>query len=97
MKDQGLIADAPLAALLAALPLARRTRIVDGGANPLHDAAPYAGLLRAGGCDVVGFEPRPEPVAALEKARSDRETYDEPLHRGVLVAEVRQVGRGRAE
>lgn len=76
MNEQGQIAaDPALALLLAALPLARRTRIVDVGANPLHDAAPYAALLRAGGCDVMGFEPQPEPFAALEKVKSDRETY----------------------
>lgn len=67
--------DPVLALLLSALPLARRTRIVDVGANPLFDAAPYAGLLRVGACDVVGFEPQPEAFAALETMKSDRETY----------------------
>lgn len=64
-----------LAVLLQGLGLARRTRIVDVGANPLLDAAPYAELLRCGACDVVGFEPMPEAFAALEKMASDRETY----------------------
>jgi len=65
----------PVGVLIAGLPLARRTRIVDVGANPLLDAAPYARLLRMGACDVVGFEPQPEAFAALEKLKSDRETY----------------------
>ena len=64
-----------LALLLAVLPLSRRTRIVDVGANPLLDEAPYAQLLRMGACDVVGFEPQPQAYAALEELKSDRETY----------------------
>ncbi|MGL6211956.1 MAG: FkbM family methyltransferase [Paracoccaceae bacterium] len=63
------------AVLLSALPLQRRTRVVDVGANPLADEAPYAHLLKIGACDVVGFEPQPEAFAALEKIKSDRETY----------------------
>ena len=64
-----------LAVLLDALPLDRRTRIVDVGANPLLDEAPYAALLRAGACDVVGFEPQPAAFAALMAAKSNNETY----------------------
>lgn len=60
--------------LLDGLGLVRRTRIVDVGANPLVEA-PYAGLLRMGGCDVVGFDPQPSAFAELAKTRSDHETY----------------------
>jgi FkbM family methyltransferase len=65
----------PLSVLLSFLPLARRTRIVDVGANPMLDAAPYAALLRMGACDVIGFEPQPQAFAALQKMQSDRERY----------------------
>lgn len=57
--------------LLTKLGLARRLRIVDVGANPRGEQAPYAGLLALGACDVVGFEPNPEAFAKLETARSD--------------------------
>jgi FkbM family methyltransferase len=60
--------------LIDGLGLARRTRIVDVGANPVHEA-PYAALLRMGGCDVIGFEPQPSAFAELAKIKSDRETY----------------------
>lgn len=73
MTDTGY--SPPFAVLMAALPLSRRTRIVDVGANHLLDEAPYARLLRMGACDVVGFEPQPLAFAALEKLKSDRETY----------------------
>ncbi len=74
------VADAPeviaptVAMLLGGLGLSRRTRIVDVGANPLGEA-PYAALLRVGGCDVVGFEPQPSAFAELQKIKSDSETY----------------------
>ncbi|MBS0565198.1 MAG: FkbM family methyltransferase [Proteobacteria bacterium] len=74
--DGGRMAAAgPLAVLLAALRLDRRTRVVDVGANPMAEEAPYAGLLRAGACDVVGFEPQPVAFAELAKVKSERETY----------------------
>lgn len=57
--------------LLTRLKLARRLRIVDVGANPRGEQAPYAGLLAIGACDVVGFEPNPEAFAKLETAGSD--------------------------
>jgi len=65
----------PLQVLLAHLPLTRRTRIVDVGANPNIGDPPYTALLRAGACDVVGFEPQPVAFAALATRKSDRETY----------------------
>lgn len=63
-----------IAVLLDGLAPERRTRVVDVGANPLGEA-PYAALLQAGGCDVVGFEPQPEAFARLMAVKSDRETY----------------------
>ena len=60
--------------LLQRLTLPRRTRILDVGASPLHEA-PYAALLAAGGCDVVGFEPQAEAFAKLDAAKGPLETY----------------------
>jgi FkbM family methyltransferase len=51
---------------------ARRTRVVEGGANPINEN-PYAGLLAAGHCEVWGFEPEPRAFARL--AQSETETY----------------------
>lgn len=73
--DPAPVLPGPLSALLSFLPLARRTRIVDVGANPLLDTAPYAALLRTGACDVIGFEPQPAAFQALKEMQSDRETY----------------------
>jgi FkbM family methyltransferase len=67
-------APAALDLLLGRLALPRRTRILDVGANPL-DEAPYADLLRAGGCEVVGFEPQAEAFDKLESAKGPQETY----------------------
>lgn len=72
---EGRLAEGPAGLLLRALPFNRRTRIVDVGANPMAEEAPYAPLLRLGACDVVGFEPQPAAFAELQKIRSDRETY----------------------
>lgn len=60
--------------LLRALQLARKTTIVDVGANPAH-VPPYAALLRAGGCHVVGFEPLPAAFALLQRDKGPDETY----------------------
>ena len=75
MTTAGRQMSAPLRLLLDRLPLARRTRIVDVGANPMVGDPPYAVLLRAGACDVVGFEPQPVAFAALAERKSDREAY----------------------
>jgi len=74
MKPDGQT-QTPLQVLLAHLPLARRTRIVDVGANPNIGDPPYLALLNVGACDVVGFEPQPIAFAALAERKSDRETY----------------------
>ena len=75
MKPDRRAASASLQILLSRLPLTRRTRIVDVGANPNVGDPPYLSLLRAGACDVVGFEPQPLAFAALARRKSDRETY----------------------
>ncbi len=60
--------------LLGLLPFARPTTFCDVGANPINEP-PYLGLLRAGACRVVGFEPNPEAFAELEKAKGPNEIY----------------------
>lgn len=67
--------EAPLRVLLAGLPLARRARVVDVGANPNVAEAPYLAMMKQGLCDVVGFEPHPGAFADLEKIKGPRETY----------------------
>lgn len=61
--------------LLQQLPITRRVKVVDVGANPMAADAAHAPLLRLGGCDVVGFEPQPVAYAELEKIVSARETF----------------------
>lgn len=65
----------PLQVLLRGLPLERRTRVVDVGANPNVADAPYLDLLKQGLCDVLGFEPHPGAFADLQKIKGPRETY----------------------
>lgn len=60
--------------LLAALEPARKTTIIDVGANPLY-APDYAELLRLGACNVVGFEPQAAAYAELQKTKGPQETY----------------------
>lgn len=63
-----------VAVLLGAFGLARKTRIVDVGANPLDDP-PYGPLLRVGGCTVIGFEPQKDAYAKLIESKGPDETY----------------------
>jgi len=60
--------------ILERLPRARRLRVVDVGANPLYPP-PYAALLAAGACDLVGFEPDPEAYEKLMADPAPGETY----------------------
>lgn len=50
-------------------------RIVDIGANPIDGPAPYAPLLEAGLCRVIGFEPQAEALQRLLTTKSEHETY----------------------
>ncbi len=65
----------PVAVLLRHLPITRRPKVVDIGANPMAADAAHKPLLDLGACDVVGFEPQPVAFAELAKIKSDRETY----------------------
>lgn len=58
-QPDALQTPAYVALLLAELAPERPTTIVDVGANPINEA-PYSGLLQAGGCHVIGFEPQAE-------------------------------------
>lgn len=61
-----------LRVLLDGFALSRKPRIADVGANPIN-VPPYADLLAAGGCHVIGFEPQPSAFADLTP--TDDETY----------------------
>jgi len=65
----------PTSTLAARLPLGRRLKAVDIGANPIDGEPPYAGLLRAGLLDVVGFEPNPDAHRKLLERKGPHETY----------------------
>ncbi|HEY4075301.1 MAG TPA: FkbM family methyltransferase [Rhizomicrobium sp.] len=54
---------------------ARPTAVVDVGANPIDGDPPYKGMLAAGLCDVVGFEPQAEALGRLEARKGPRERY----------------------
>lgn len=54
---------------------ARRTRIVDVGANPIDGDPPYKRMLAAGLCEVVGFEPQADALARLHARKGPLETY----------------------
>ena len=53
----------------------RETTVVDIGANPFNGKPPYGLLRRSGVCRVVGFEPQPEALAALNEVKREREVY----------------------
>ena len=54
---------------------ATRVKVVDIGANPIDGSPPYAGLLKAGQADVVGFEPNPDALDRLNTQKGPNETY----------------------
>lgn len=49
--------------------------VVDIGANPLDEDAPYGPLLAAGLCRVIGFEPQRAALAELRRRAGPLETY----------------------
>lgn len=73
MAAKGRLA-AHLRVLVEGLGAERLTRIVDVGANPINPP-PYQDLLKAGQCEVVGFEPQAEALAELHKTMGPHETY----------------------
>jgi len=54
---------------------ARRTAIVDVGANPIDGEPPYKAMLAAGLCEVIGFEPQAQALARLEQKKGPFEHY----------------------
>lgn len=63
----------PIASLLPPLP---RLKIVDVGAMNLGDGTlPYADLLKATPCDVIGFEPVRAELAKLVRDKKENELY----------------------
>ncbi len=52
-----------------------RIKAVDIGANPIDGDPPYAGLLRAGQAEVVGFEPDAAALATLDQRKGPHERY----------------------
>lgn len=61
-------------ALVAMLSPSRPTRIVDVGANPI-ERNPYEGLLKAGLCEVWGFEPQEDAYTRLTASAGPNEHY----------------------
>ncbi|EBA12020.1 FkbM family methyltransferase [Roseobacter sp. CCS2] len=62
--------------LFAALDIGAPVRILDVGANPLIEGeVSYRKLLDQGAAEVVGFEPQPDALAALNAQKSDAECY----------------------
>ena len=64
-----------LTALHELLALDRLPHVVDIGANPIDGDPPYKELLASGLCRLTGFEPQADALAALNRAKSARETY----------------------
>ena len=64
--------DRPLAEILGADIL---VDIVDIGASPIDGQPVYQSLLRRGQARVIGFEPDPAALRALERSKSPAETY----------------------
>src|SRR5437870_156938 len=54
---------------------ARRTAVVDVGANPIDGDPPYKAMLAAGLCEVTGFEPQGPALARLEQKKGPHERY----------------------
>ncbi len=54
---------------------ARRTAIVDIGANPIDGDPPYKSLLSSGLCTLIGFEPQVQALQRLNDAKGANETY----------------------
>lgn len=65
---------ARLAELAKVLGVSGQINIVDIGANPLNEP-PYAKLLAADLCHVIGFEPQQDAFDKLQKSKTDQETY----------------------
>ena len=53
----------------------RLTEIVDVGANPIDGTPPYAPMLAAGLCRVIGFEPQEQALLELQQKQGPNELY----------------------
>lgn len=53
----------------------RLTDIVDIGANPIDGPAPYKEMLKAGLCNVIGFEPQLDALSRLNSIATQEEIY----------------------
>jgi FkbM family methyltransferase len=53
----------------------RPTAVVDIGANPIDGDPPYKGMLKAGLCTVIGFEPQEHALAELNRLKGPNERY----------------------
>jgi hypothetical protein len=58
----------PVALLLRELPITRRPKLVDIGANPWAEDAVYKPLLDLGACDVLGFDPQLSDAPSTDRA-----------------------------
>jgi FkbM family methyltransferase len=62
-------------AVLELLAPGRPAEVVDVGANPIDGDPPYAAMLKAGLCNVTGFEPQAQALATLHARQGPRERY----------------------
>jgi FkbM family methyltransferase len=53
----------------------RLTQVVDVGANPIDGIPPYAAMLAAGLCHVIGFEPQEKALQELQQKKGPNEQY----------------------
>src|SRR5271155_4032871 len=52
-----------------------KIKVVDIGASPIDGKPSYSALLQNGCAQVVGFEPNPDALAALNQKKGPHETY----------------------
>lgn len=64
-----------LPSFLESLPSYSTIDVVDIGANPIDGTPPYVPLLKSGLAKLVGFEPNPAALAALNQKKSSDEVY----------------------
>ena len=65
----------PPSGLTKVLAPSRLTAVVDIGSNPIDGAPPYAEMLVAGLCSVVGFEPQKKALDVLNTRKGPHERY----------------------
>lgn len=70
-----MMSPARLEHLMKLVGLKNAIQVLDIGANPIEGIVSYQGLLDAGHAKVVGFEPQPDALAALNERKTESETY----------------------